>query len=212
MEQSSLDFGSVVAILRSLNELPEAPSESCKILGFRSALEDDDQPASSYCLPVGSVSWYSLSDIDDHISSPSSMCSKKVSKLLPYAGVRSRRFEVEEETKTRSLNHHVTELAGVRFFENLNRMDVILFFYEAEDTKAAMWSILEATSWMDWWTFTIKSLALKSSSDVRLVLRLSVAGARCQLLVVKMASTLWANLVLKRRDAVLEKVKDSISF
>ena len=30
--------------------------------------------------------------------------------------------------------------------------------------------------------------------------------------MAKTASTLWANLVLKRRDAVLAKVKDSISF
>ena len=42
--------------------------------------------------------------------------------------------------------------------------------------------------------------------------RLCVAGARCQLLVAKTASIVWANLVLKWRDAVLTKVKDSISF
>ena len=41
---------------------------------------------------------------------------------------------------------------------------------------------------------------------------MSLAGAHCQLLVVKMASTLWANIILKRRDAVLAKVKDSMSF
>ena len=97
-------------------------------------------------------------------------------------------------------------------FDNLNRTDVILSSSEEEDLEAAVWSIVEATSWMDWWTFAMKSLALKSSSDARLVCRLSLAGARYQLLVVKMASTLWANLVLKRHDTVLAKVKDSISF
>ena len=51
-ERSSLDFVSVVATLRSLNELPEASSESHKIRGYHVALEDDDQPASSYHLPV----------------------------------------------------------------------------------------------------------------------------------------------------------------
>ena len=75
-----------------------------------------------------------------------------------------------------------------------------------------MRSIVEATSWMDWWTFSVKSLALKSSSDARLVHRLSLAGGRCQLLVAKIASALWINLVLKQRDAVMGKVKDSISF
>ena len=40
-----LIFVSVVATLQSLNELPEAPSESHKIRGFRAALDDDEQPA-----------------------------------------------------------------------------------------------------------------------------------------------------------------------
>ena len=58
----------------------------------------------------------------------------------------------------------------------------------------------------------MRSLALKSTDDGSLVRRLSLAGARCQLLVAKMASTLWTNVILKRKDAVLAKVKDSMSF
>ena len=42
--------------------------------------------------------------------------------------------------------------------------------------------------------------------------RLYVASACCQLLVAKIALIMWVNLVLKRHDAVLTKVKDSISF
>ena len=38
-----------------------------------------------------------------------------------------------------------------------------------------------------------------------------VAGAQCQLLMAKTESTMWANLILKRHDAVLVKVKDNIS-
>ena len=112
----------------------------------------------------------------------------------------------------RYLNHHVTVLAGMRSFDHLNKMDVILSSSEEEDIGAAKWSIVEATFWMDWWTFALKSLALKFSSDACLVCRLNLAGTRCQLFVVKMASTLWANFILKKRDTVLAKVKDSISF
>ena len=75
--------------------------------------------------------------------------------------------------------------------------------------EAALKSIVEATSWIDWWTFAMESLSLKSTKDLRLVRRLSLAGARCQLLVARTASTLCANVVLKRRDAVLVRVKDS---
>ena len=148
-----MDFVSVVAILGSLNEFLEAPSESRKIRGFRAAMEDDNQPASSYRLPAGGVSGDILLDIDDHISSPSSgMRSKKVSKLLPYPGVCSCQFyhfEGEKSTKARSLNRHVTELAGMHSFDNLNKTDIILSSFKAEDMEAAMPPIVKVTSWMD---------------------------------------------------------------
>ena len=106
----------------------------------------------------------------------------------------------------------MTELAGLRSYENLNKTDVIWSSTEAEDIEAALKSIVEATSRMDWWTFVMKSLSLKSTKDARLVCRLSLAWARCQLIVAKMASTLWANVILKHCDAVLAKVKDFMSF
>ena len=58
----------------------------------------------------------------------------------------------------------------------------------------------------------MKSMALKSSQEVRLVKWFCLAGAGCQLLVAKTASTVWGNVILKRCDAILAKVKDSISF
>ena len=73
---------SVMATLRSLNELLEAPSESRKIRGFRAALEDDDQPTSSYRLLVGGASADTLADIDEMISSSSLGMCLKVSKRL----------------------------------------------------------------------------------------------------------------------------------
>ena len=83
-EQSSLDFISVVAHIWSLNKLPEALSENQKICGFRAALEEDDQPASSYRLPVGGASADILVDIEDCILSPSSgMNSNKVLNFSP---------------------------------------------------------------------------------------------------------------------------------
>ena len=98
------------------------------------------------------------------------------------------------------------------FLENLAKTNVVPSSLEAEDLKAAVQSIIEATSWMDWWTFTVKSMALKSAQEVQLIKQLCIAGADCQMLVAKTASTVWANLILKRQDAVLTKVKDSESF
>ena len=64
---------------------------------------------------------------------------------------------------------------------------------------------------MDWWTFAAKSLAFRDSSNTAKV-RHFVMDAKCQLLVAKTASTIWANTLLKHCDAVHGKVKDNISF
>ena len=101
----------------------------------------------------------------------------------------------------------MTEFTGRCSFYNLSKTDVVL-----PSSEAAAQFIVETTFWRDWWTFAAKSMISRSSNEVRLLKQLFVAGARCQLLVAKMASSVWANLVLKRRDAVLTKVKDSISF
>ena len=127
-------------------------------------------------------------DIDDRVSSPSmGMRSKKVSNLLHYLGVcncRFYRFQGEEVT-------------GLCSWDNLNKTDVIWFCAEARDMEAALKSTVEATSWMDWWTFGMKSLLLNFSKDTRLVHRLSLADVRYQLLVAKTALTLWTYVVLE---------------
>ena len=149
-EQSSLDFVAVVANLHSLNGLPKAPSESCKIRGFRAVLEEDGQPAASYKLPIDDVS----ADIDDRVSSTlSGMRSWKLFKLLQFPGVHSRkfyRFEGEDITKAKALNRHVTELAELRSFDNLNKTGVIWSSTEDEEMEVALCSVVEAASWMDW--------------------------------------------------------------
>ena len=178
-EQSSLDFMAVVAHLYSLNGLPEASSESCKIRGFRTALVNGNQPAASYKLTIGNVSADILTDIDDWVSG---MHSWKVSKLLQFQGVRSCKFyqfEGEDVTKVKALNRHVTELEELRTFDTLNKTDVIWSSMEAEETEATLRSVVEVTSWMDWWTYAMKPLSLTSTDDARLVLGWCLLPTSC---------------------------------
>ena len=56
---------------------------------------------------------------------------------------------------------------------------------------------------MDRWAYKMKSISLKSTNAACLVRHLSLAGARCQLLVAKAASSLWINVILKQGHAVL---------
>ena len=137
-EQSSIDFVSVMAQLRSLGGLPEALSEGDKRRGFMAAVEDDNLPAaSSNKVPISGAPADILANIDSSLSSWSSgMRSRKVSKLLLYRGDRSRKFylfEGEELTKAKALNLHITGLAGLRSLDNLNKTDVIWSSTKAED-------------------------------------------------------------------------------
>ena len=165
--------------MQSESCLPEALSEGCKIRSFRAGLDDDEQLVSSYWLLIGDAPADIFADIDDCISSTTTgMHSKKVSKLLPYPIVRSwcfYRFEVEEVVMFWPLHHHVTELSGRYFFKNLVNKDVVLLSSEAEDLVTAIRSIIEATSWMNWWTFTVKFMAPRFSQEVRMLKQLCVA-------------------------------------
>ena len=150
-EQSSIDFVAVVAQLRSLGRLPEAPSEERKIHGFMAALEDNDVHVTSlHKLPIGGASADILADFDSRVlSSSPGMPSRKSSKLLQYQSVRSRkfyRFQGEELTKAKALNRHIAELAGLRSFDSLNKSDIVWSSTEIEDMEAMARSIVEAIS------------------------------------------------------------------
>ena len=82
---------------------------------------------------------------------------------------------------------------------------------KAGDLEPTTRTIIEAVSWMDWWTYSDKFHALHGLFESKKLKHLFVAGARCQLLVAKMASTMWANH-LKCHDAVLGKLQDNLFF
>ena len=94
---------------------------------------------SSYQLLMRDASADIITDIDDPISwTTTRMRLKKVSKILPYPGIRSRhfyQFEGEDVIKFKSFNCHVTELMGMRSFENPVKTDVIVPFFRGERSR-----------------------------------------------------------------------------
>ena len=70
-----------------------------KALDFR-ATHLDKQPSLSYCLPMVETAEDILKDLDGKISSPNlGVCSKKVTKLLPYTSIRGRQcYHFEDNT------------------------------------------------------------------------------------------------------------------
>ena len=68
---------------------------------------------------------------------------------------------------------------------------------EIEGLEVAVRTLLDVTCWMDWWFYTVNSLAMHGTSERAEVQHLFVIIARTQLLVVKIATAVWANSVLK---------------
>ena len=81
-----------------------------------------------------------------------------------------------------------------------------------KDLEASARTLLEVTSWVDWWFYNTKSLPMSDCSRRAKVEDFFVTGDRMQLLLVETTSTIWANSVLKYRDALMGKVKDDVSL
>ena len=72
----------------------------------------------------------------------------------------------------------MTELAGLRSYDNLSMTDVVLSSFGAEDLEAASRYVVEATSCMDRWKFAVKSMVFHLSENTRMLKHLFVGGAR----------------------------------
>ena len=100
----------------------------------------------------------------------------------------------------------------MKSFDNLCKTDEVISSSEIEDLEATARTLLETTSWLDWWMHTTKSLALCDKSDVDKIKCLFIAGSKFQLLVAMTAATIWTNMFLNCHDAVLGMVKINFSY
>ena len=55
---------------------------------FRGTRDIDEQPSSSYCLPVAEMAYDILKDLNEKMASPRSGMHSKMSKLLSYPSIR----------------------------------------------------------------------------------------------------------------------------
>ena len=114
-EQSLLDLVSAVASLRSLNELLEIPSESCKICGFGQLRRMTNSPPHHISCQLVVPWWISSWILMTGFSLPLA-CVRRFRSCFSIwgsaAGI-SYQFEGEDVTKAKVLNR-VTELVGLR--------------------------------------------------------------------------------------------------
>ena len=78
----------------------------------------------------------------------------------PGCSKRYYRFKGEEIVQACLLPCAIAGLEGICSFNSLIKIDVVFLYSEAEDLEVTARTIVEAVLWMDWWTFSAKSLAL----------------------------------------------------
>ena len=106
-----------------------------------------------------------LTDMDNGISSSSSsMHSKKVYKLLPNPGIHNYRYNCFEGggrgiVKSCSIPRAIAELeVGPRMTISIRQM-LCSCLRKQRISEAASRTIIKATMWMGWWTYSAKSLS-----------------------------------------------------
>ena len=60
----------------------------------------------------------------------------------------------------------ITELLGIRTYNNLPRRDESLTCSKMKEVEPSARTLLEATLWMDWWLFSAWSLVMANSEEV----------------------------------------------
>ena len=93
--------------------------------------------------------------------------------------------------------------------EDLSETDVFFSPSEVEDLEATVRILLQAAFW---WFCAAKSLAIRDASKMAKVKCLFIAGARTELPIAKISSTIWVNALPKHHNTILAKMKDNINF
>ena len=59
----------------------------------------------------------------------------------------------------------------MKSYDNLAKSDVVFFSVEVENLETAVRTLVEVTSWMDWWFSTAKTLAMLDMAGVTMTQR-----------------------------------------
>ena len=129
---------------------------------------------------------------------------QKVKGLLPVPLPRHRRYYLEQGSSSTppTLNDSISELLKSSL-DKASKKDVIFSAAEAKELDGSVSSITAVTSWLDHWLNAFGRSALDPTRDEASIRRLLQSGSRGLFFLARQTSNLWANLRLKRRDAVL---------
>ena len=206
--QEELDFQWVINRMRSLNDLlPPAP-QTKRVLGpaIDDYVGDRAVPSTSFALPRSRMMESLAADANARLSQDKdSLKEQKKSKAILSAPLaRHRRYYREEGRAGASptLNSSMSDLLKLPL-DQAAKKDVVLSVAETKEFEAGIDSSCSAVSWLDHWLNAFGRSALDPTRDEVSIRRMLQSGSKALFFLARQLNTMWANLKLKRRDAVL---------
>ena len=83
---------------------------------------------------------------------------------------------------------------------------------QIEEVELVTHTLLESSSWLDWWSCAAWSMILLNCNDEVKCYFLFVAGAWTRMMMAHISLLLWVNTVLKRWNEVLAKLKLNLIY
>ncbi|XP_068219759.1 neurofilament heavy polypeptide-like [Palaemon carinicauda] len=213
-------FWQVLTLMRNLNgfEDPEIPPREGKDTVLDRVFGTRKPPKASAALPWSRGVRSARDKVESQLSElAASSRSSAGNKLLPPPRVHQRRYYeiMKESCLALPLHHSVEELTRGVPLERLSNRQVSFSAAEIRSQEKVAKCAMQATSWLDIWLgslgILLRSEDLSKESTRKALETFLLSGTRTIEFLAHQVSNLWANSILKRRDAVSERFNTKVS-
>ena len=214
--QEELNFQWVLARMRSLNDLnPPPPKVSRKLLPGISRYVASQQPSGiTRELPRSAMVGSLVNDANAKLSLDRGCFreARKTKALLPLPLPKQKKYYLLQGVSTgaSTVNDSMADLLKSSL-DSAAKKDVVLSSADAKELESGASFACNASSWLDHWFTAFGRLALDPTRDEATIRRMLTSGGMGLSYISDMVNTLWFNLRLKRRDAVLGAVHSECS-
>ena len=206
-------FRAVLGLIREFHDMAEpagVPAACCKTsLASAYGLMSETSPA--FTLPASPLLTTLLADINLALSK--FLEDQTVHGFLPVPGRRHRRYY---STSSSSFPGPYTVPPGVTSItlekaSEVKKRSVSLSASQVSSMETMLSGMCEVSSWLDWWLSTCRGFRDHLPIEVRADFeRLMISGSRALEFLASQGCTTLGNLVLARRDALLDDVRGTV--
>ena len=209
-------FAEIVALIRQHNELEEETTVQAgvKPSGMEKFWGTTQEPKPSLGLPWSELTESVLDQVNSLVSGrENSLRSSRSTKLLPPPLPKQRKVYTPSAAAVPTLrvDPDLVRLGPGLTLDYLKGGEVSLSQLDASALESTAMATLQAVSWLDRWSLAVSQIASSASANLppqeqATLRRLMLSGGKTVSFLAHQSANLWANLVLKRRDAVLSRI------